>query len=805
MFWQDARYAIRTLITQRAFAAVVILCLSTGIGVNATIFSVVDGVLIQPFPYAEPDRLLVLYGNNREADTDRAGFSYLDLRDYRAQTTRLQSLGALTRRSLTLSDDGGTEPTRYIGAAISWDLFPMLGITPAAGRHFGPADDQPGAPDVVILSHEVWTNRYQADAGVIGRRVLINGKPHEVVGVMPKGFKFPQIQQIWVPLTPIVHREPRESRTLDVFARLADGATLAQADEEARAVMARLAASYPATHKGWSAEANDLRVEMIPPDVSLVIWLMMGAATLVLVIACSNVANLLLARATTRRREISVRAALGAGRARIVRQLLTESVVYGLLSVPLGLALAYVGTQLLTSAMPPDQVPYYIQWRIDWRSIVYAIAASTVTAVVFGLVPAYQATSGTLHGELKEGTRGNSGTRSIARNVLVVAQVSLAIVSLVGAALFLRTFVNLDEYDVGFDAAPLMTFRVFLPGEAYEPVDAKLNRVRDLVGRLESVPGVESVFASNMVPLSGGGNSGNLQIDGVAVEKGKEPFTDLVGVTPGMLRTLGKKVVAGDDFTEAQGWARTPVAIVNRTLAKRHFPDSSPIGRRVRVLNSGDTDEWLTVIGVIDDIKQDDIEPSDEPYSVVYVPYPYQQYVSTGFTMRVAGPPASVMAAVRAQIRAADANLPIFNVKSMEELRKLSFWQYAIFGWVFSIIGGIALLLSSVGVYAVLSYAVSQRTREIGVRMALGASAGSVQKLIVRQGILLAIIGVVVGLAAASVLTQKAVSLLYNVAPTDPLSYIVVASFLLAVAGFASWVPARRAMKVDPIEALRGE
>lgn len=804
MFWQDVRYALRTLVTQRAFSAVVILCLGTGIGVNATIFSVVDGVLIQPFPYAEPDRLLVLYSTNREADIDQAGFSHLDLQDYRAQTTRLQTLGTVTGRSLTLSD-GGAEPTRYIGAAISWDLFPMLGISPIAGRHFGPADDQPGAPDVVILSHEVWTLRYQADPATIGRRVLVNGKPHEIVGVMPERFKFPEIQQVWVPVTPVVHRDGRDARNLRVYARLAPGATFGQADEEARAVASRLAGAYPATHKGWSAEAHDLRVEMVPEDVSLVIWLMMGAATLVLVIACSNVANLLLSRATVRRREISVRAALGAGRGRIVRQLLTESVVFGLLSVPLGLALAYVGTQLLTSAMPPDQVPYYIQWRIDWRSVVYAVVASVVTAVVFGLVPAYQATSGTLHGELKEGTRGNSGTRSIARNVLVVAQVSLAIVSLVGAALFLRTFVNLDEYDLGFDADPLMTFRISLPGEAYVPPDAKLQRVRDLVDRLENLPGVESVFASNMIPLGGGGGGGNLQIDGVTFEPGKEPYTDFVGVTPGMLRTLGKRVAAGEDFTEAQGWARTPVALVNRTLATKFFADSSPVGRRLRVINSGDTEDWLTVIGVIDDIKHDDIDPGDEPYSVVYVPYPYQQTVNTGFTMRVAGPPASVMSSVRAQVRAADANLPIYSVRSMEELRRLSFWQYAIFGWVFSIIGGIALLLSSVGVYAVLSYAVSQRTREIGVRMALGASTGSVQQLIVRQGLLLAVVGVVVGLTAASVLTQQAVSLLYNVEPTDPLSYTLVAVFLLAVAGFASWLPARRAMRVDPIEALRGE
>lgn len=803
MFLQDVRYALRTLVTQRAFAAVVVLCLGAGIGVNATIFSVVDGVLIQPFPYAAPDRLLVLYATNRDADVNRSGFSHLDLVDWRAQSTRLQSIASVNYRSMTLADEG--EPTRYSGAAVSWDLFPMLGIAPTVGRAFGPADDQPGAADVVLLSEQVWSQRYRADPGVVGRKVLVNARPHEIVGVMPKGFKFPENQQLWVPVTPIVHRQPRDARNLQVYARLADGASLAQADEEARAIAGRLATANPATHKGWSAEAHDLREEFIPDDVSLVIWLMMGAATLVLVIACSNVANLLLSRATVRRREISVRAALGAGRSRIIRQLLTESVVYGLLSVPLGLAIAYAGTQLLTSAMPPDQVPYYIQWRIDWRSIVYAVVVSVVTAVVFGLVPAYQATSGTLHDELKEGTRGNSGTRSIVRNALVVAQVALAIVSLVGAALFVRTFVNLDDYEVGFDAAPLMTFRIYLPDETYAAPDARALRVRDLVNRIGGLPGVEAVFASNMVPLSGGGGGGSLHVDGLAVEPGKEPWTDLVGVTPGFLKTLGKKVVAGEDFTEAQGWARTPVALVNQTLVARHFSATGAVGRRVRVSNSGDTDEWLTIIGVVDDIKHDEVDPDDELYPVIYIPYPYQQTPNTGFTVRVAGLPSNIMPEVRALIRAVDSSLPIYAVRTMEEQRRLSFWQFAIFGWVFSIIGGIALLLSSVGVYAVLSYAVSQRTREIGVRMALGASPGSVQTLVVRQGVMLAVIGVVVGLAAAAVLTQQAVSLLYNVAPTDPLSYSLVGLFLLIVAGLASWAPARRAMKVDPIEALRGE
>jgi predicted permease len=782
---------------------VVVVCLGAGIGVNATIFSVVDGVLIQPFPYAEPHRLVVMNAINRADDVDQANFSHLDLKDWREQSRLLTTIGSVSRRSMTLSD--GAEAERYPGAAVSWDLFPMLGIVPVAGRQFGPADDAPGAPDVVLLSDQVWAQRYENDPAVVGRQVLINGRPHEIVGVMPKGFRFPENHQLWVPVTPLVHRQPRTSRSLSVYARLAPGASPQQADEEARGIAAGLAAAFPGTHQGWSAWVHDLRDEMIPDDVTLVLWLMMGAATLVLIIACSNVANLLLARATVRRREISVRAALGAGRARIIRQLLTESVVFGVLSVPLGLAIASVGTQMLSAAMPPDQVPYYIQWRIDWRSIAYAASVAVVTAVAFGLVPAFQATGGTLHDELKEGTRGNSGGRSVARNVLVVAQVALAIVSLVGAALFVRTFVNLDDYEIGFDAAPLMTYRVYLSGEAYEAEDARVRMVRELVTRTQNVPGVEAVFASNLVPVSGGGGGGGLQIDGVPFEAGREPFTSLVGVTPGLLRTLGISPAAGVDFTEAQGWSRTPVAIVNRTMVNRYFAGESALGRRVRAARSGDTDEWLTIIGVIEDFQHDEIDPAGRTEPAIYIPFPYQQPPSLGFTVRVSGDPAAIMPGVRAQVRELDATVPISSVMTMEARRKLSFWQFAVFGWVFAIIGVIALLLSAVGVYGVLSYSVSQRTREIGVRMALGASAGVVQALIVRQGVMLAGAGVVVGLAAAAVLTQQATSLLYNVAPIDPLSYTGVAVFLLVVAGLASWVPARRAMRVDPMDALRGD
>jgi putative ABC transport system permease protein len=800
---QDLRYSLRAILSQKAFALVLVVCLGTGIGVNATIFSVVDGVLIQPFPYSEPDRIVAMRMARPASGDENEGFSWLDLRDLIAQQTRLAAVAATSGRGVTLADSG--EPDRYRAGAVSWNLFPMLGVAPLQGRPFAAQDDQPGAPGVVMLSEELWTLRYQADPGVLGRRVLINGQPHEIVGIMPKGFKFPDNRQLWVPLTPLAHREARDDRSLRVYGRLAPGATLAQAADDVRAVTARLAADYPSSNDGWQGQVMDLRTEHIPPDVSLVIWLMMGAATLVLFIACSNAANLLLARATVRRREISVRAALGAGRGRIVRQLLTESAVFGLLSVPLGLAIAWAGTQLLTASMPPDQVPYYVTWRVDWRAIVYAVVVAVGTAVVFGLVPAWHATRGTLHDDLKEGTRGNSGVRSLARNTLVIAQVSLAIVSLVGAALFVRTFINLDDYEIGLVSAPLMTMRVTLAGDEFAADGARARWVRDMVERFERVAGVRSVFASGLVPLNTGGGGGRLEIDGLLFEVGREPSSAIVGVTPAFFRTLGVTLIAGEDFTSAEGWSNATVAIVNQTLATRYFPNGSPLGRRVRVGQGGPDAPWFTIIGVAPDIKHDNIDTDDTPEPAVYVPYVWQDPQSPGFVVNVAGDPAAIMPALRAQIRAATATVPISAVRSMEEWRRLSFWEFALFGWVFSVIGGIALLLASVGVFGVLSYSVSQRTREIGVRMALGASEASVQALVMRQGLLLAGAGVVLGLAAAAVLTRNATALLYNVSATDPLSYTIVAVFLLVIAAAASWVPARRAMRISPVEALRGE
>lgn len=804
MLFQDARYALRGLWHSRGFATVAILCLGFGIGLNTTIFSIVDGVLLKPFPYDDPDRIVNLSSLNEKAGVNEGGMSSLDLADLRSSAKTLSRIAAYQGRSLTISDGG--EPERYVGGAVSWDLFPLLGVTPILGQGFTVEHDRPGSGGVVLISHAIWTIRYHADRGVIGRRILLNGAPAVIIGVMPERFEFPEIQKLWIPLGPAAFKDPREARSLFTFARLAPGATLEQVRAELKTITATLAAQYPTSNEHWSAYPQTLRQVFIPPDVSLVIWMMMAGVTLVLFIACSNVANLLLARASARRRELSVRTALGASRRQVIRQLLTESVVLALVSIPLGILLAEIGTRLIESSMPPDQVPYYIHWEVDWRSFAYTLVVAVVTAIAFGIFPALQASRGNLHESLKEGTRGNSARRSLLRSTLVVVQVSLALVALVGALLFVRTFTNLNTYNVGFDVKPLMTMRFYMPGDAYTPEDAKLRRVQDIVERVERLPGVGAAFASNLIPLSGGGGGGRIVVDGRPSEKGREPFINFVGVTPHFHRTLGVTITRGRDFTDAEGWARTPYAIVNETMARRFWPDRDAVGGRFRILNDSSAADWFTVIGVAPDVKHDEIDTEGQPEAAAYVPYAYQQTLSTGLIIRVAaGSPAAVTSPVREQVRASDPNIPVALTRTMEEVRSLGYWQYGLFGWIFGTIGVVGLLLASVGVYGVLSYAVSQRTQEIGVRVALGAGRRDVLRLIVGHGVLLAGIGVGVGLVLAPFCTWVGRTLFYNVSPFDPATFTSVAVFLIVVAFLASYLPARRATKVDPVIALRGE
>ena len=804
MLFQDLRYALRSLRKAPAFTAIAVACLALGIGVNATIFSVVDGVLLQPYPYKDAERIGVLNSTNQRLGVNRSGVSYLDFRDWRDESATLASLAAFTRRSLTIAD-GSTDPERYDGATISWNLFSLLGTPPAIGRDFGPEDDRPGAEPVVLISDDVWQRRYNGDPSIIGRAILVNATPHTVIGVMPPRFRFPETQPLWVPIAPYQHEWTRQTRNVQVFARLKPGVTLEQADADLKSVAGRLEARYPNENQYWSALVRPLRSWMVPAQVEIMMLAMVGAVTLVLMIACANVANLLLARASVRHREISIRSALGAGKWRIVRQLLTEAVVIGAISAPLGMLVAWIGIRLVDRGIPADSVPYFIHWSLDARSLAYTAGISILTGIIFGLAPALQASRSNLQDSLKEGARGaTGGRRAWLRSGLVVAEIAMSLVLLIGASLFVRSFLNVQHSSAGFDTSPLLTMRFYMPGTAYESPDAKARRVEDIVQRIESLPGVQAAFASNFIPFGAGGGGGNVLVEGRTVDRGQEPGITFIAASPHLRRTLGVSLLRGRDISDSEEATRTPVAVINETMARQIWPDEDPVGRRFGVRSEGDP-EWFTIVGVIADFRHFQGDNERPVFPSAYVPYSFDPTLNTGLTIRVSGDPTRITSAVREQIRLADPALPVFSVQTMEELRQLSFWQFRLFGWMFSAFGTIALLLASIGVYGVLSYSVSQRVQEIGVRMALGAGRRDVLRLILGHGVKLAGLGIAIGLVGAAGATQFIKSILFNVTPTDPLSFGGVALFLTLVALLASYVPARKAMSVDPIVALRNE
>jgi putative ABC transport system permease protein len=805
VLWQDIRHAARTLRFNPGFTAVTTICLALAIGVNTMIFSVVEGVLVEPLPFNDPDRIMQLNESNPQGGIWRAALSYPNLRDWRDRSRSFSAIAGIAQRSFALADRGQAE--RYDGAAISWELFSLLGVAPALGRDFVADDDRPGAEPVVLLSDEIWQVRYHADAAIVGRPVSVNGRPHTIVGVMPPNFAFPIYQKVWVPLAPLVHEEPRDRRGLMTVARLATGVSMDAAGEEVKAIAAQLAREYPLTNNQWTAAIRPIKDVFIPAEVRLVLLTMMGAVTLVLIIACANVANLMLARAAARRREMSIRAAIGAGRLRIARQLLTEAILLALLAVPPGMAIAYVGNELTRRAIPPDDIPYVIDWAIDTRVLLYSIGVALLTGIIFGLAPALQTARLNLQTALKEGGRGTGGVgpRARLRSGLVIGEIALSLVLLVGASLFVRSFINLRDADVGFDVRSLMTLRFFMTGDAYARDETRAQRVEEIVRRVEALPGVAAAFASNLVPISGGGGGGRLIVPGRSYPAGEEPFIGFTAVTPHLLETLQLTLTRGRTFTTAEGQARQPVALVNETMASRIWPNVDPIGRQFRIDDPAIA-ESFTIIGVVRDFRHFEVSPGEEAEPAnAYVPYPYAPTPNTGLTIRVAGEPAAITAAVRDEIRRIDDTLPLFAVRSMVEVKRLSSWQFGLFGWMFSAFGAVALLLAVTGVYGLLAYAVSQRTQEIGVRVALGAGRRDVMRLIVGQGLGLAAVGIVLGLIGSFGVTRVIGSLLYNITPTDPVTFAGASLFIVVVALFASYVPTRRAIGVDPLVALRSE
>ncbi len=792
---RDTRYAIRQLVRTPGFTVVAILTLALGIGASTAIFSVVNGVLLRPLAYPNPDALVRVHEILQKFG--RFSVAPATFLDWRQQNTVFERLGAFNSTGATLVGTTGAE--RIAGGLVSWDMFDLLQVAPAMGRTFRAEEDVPGKDTVVILSNRMWQQRFGSDAGILGKSVTLSGTPMTVVGVMPAGFAFMPEAEFWRPLA-LAANPTRGGHFLAVIGRLKPGVAALQAGAEMKTISERLAVQYPENSANESAEVIGLHDNAVA-GVRPALLTLLSAVVIVILIACANVANLLLVRASVRGKEIAIRTALGAGRRRLVLQMLSESIVLALAGGSLGLLLAYLAVQPIQT-LSAGSIPRVADVSIDGSVLLFALGISLVTGILFGLAPAWQASRSTIGSVLKEG--GRSSTASSGRWVrsgLLVAEVAMSIVLLVGAALLLRSFARVTNVDPGFQPDHVLAFRVALPGLAYPERHQRVAFFNQLLERLEALPEITSAGATQTLPMRGDYIL-SFTIQGQPAPKPNEgPSAYYRIASPHYFQTLGIPLVRGRGFTDRDAEKSPMVALVDQKFADRYFPDRDPIGQGLDIGNG--SDGFYEIVGVVGSVRLDGLDTDPKP--AMYVPFAQDPFSALSVVARTNGDPAALSAAVRQTVQSIDRALPAFAMTPLTTVVSESVADRRFSMLLLGLFAFIALFLAAVGLYGVVAYTVSQRTQEIGLRMAIGAQRGDVLRLVVGGGMKLAVAGVAIGIACALGLARLVATMLYEVTPFDPVSYTATALVLLAVAALACYVPARRAMRVDPIVALRQE